>query len=226
MSVGWPADLTLYKLLMDWGSVIAGIIALIAGVIAYVAGWVQARATRQAAMMQVEADQLREQREVDALRRSLATELRQLIPQALGAHNLLKRLVTTANNPITARMIANSSQVPAAVVYPASAPKIGVLGGSDAMDIVIVYNLIEIARNGAKERIESRRPDNIDPKTVAAVADAFLKACQYAQEVLPKLRTGVPLHDSKDSDLIKRISEATVAWDAIVKNWPREGTST
>jgi hypothetical protein len=118
-------------------------------------------------------------------------------------------------------MVENSSRVPAAVVYPGSAPKIGLLGASDAMDIVTIYNLIEIARAGAAERMRSRRPDNIEPRTVAAVADAFLKACQYAREVLPKLRSGVALHDSQDAELIKRIGDAAAAWAAILKDWPK-----
>jgi hypothetical protein len=31
LQMGWPADLTLYKLLTDWGSIIGGVLALIAG---------------------------------------------------------------------------------------------------------------------------------------------------------------------------------------------------
>lgn len=207
-----------YDFFRDQGSIIAGIIALAAGIIAY-------RAALRAAKMQVTADQRRDEREVDALRRSLATELRQLIPQALKAHNLLKGLVTSATKerPLTARMVENSTRLPAAVVYPSSAPKIGLLGGSDAMNIVIIYNLIELARQGAEERMRSRTPDNISPRTVAAVADAFLKACQYAaQEVLPKFPTGIALHESADNDLIKRITEAVTAWDKILQDWPRQ----
>jgi hypothetical protein len=226
LNTGWPADLTWYKLLYDWQTIIAGVLALIAGIAAYRAGRQQARATRQAAKMQVEADQLRDEREVNVLRKSLATELRQLIPQALAAHNLLKRLVTTAtiDSPITARMVENSSRVPPAVVYSVSAPKIGLLAGSDAMDIVTIYNMIEIARGGAAERIRSRTPDNIEPRTVAAVADAFLKACQYAaQEVFPKFKTGVALHDDVDNAFLKRVTETAVAWDTLLKDWPKLG---
>jgi hypothetical protein len=224
VDMGWPADLTWYKLLTDWGSIIGGVFALIAGGTAYIAGWVQARATQQAAEMQVQADQRRDEREVDALRKSLATELRQLIGQALAAHNSLKRLVTTAttDSPITARMVESSSRVPAAVVYPGSAHKIGLLAGSDAMDVVIVYNAIEIARAAAAALIQSRTPDNISPVNVAAVADAFLKACQYAaQEVFPKFKTGVAFHDDKDNALIKIISDTTAAWNTILSDWPK-----
>lgn len=224
MDAGWPAELTWFKLLTDWGGVIGGGFALIAGGAAYIAGCVQARATRQAAKMQVDAEQRREDREVEALRKSLATEVRQLIGQALAAHNSLKILITaaTTDRPITARMVESSARVPVAVVYPGSAPKIGLLGGSDAMDMVIVYNTIEIAREAAARLTRSRTPDNITPVTVAAVADAFLKACQYAaREVFPKFRTGVALHDDKDRTLIKTISDTAVAWDTMLKGWPR-----
>jgi hypothetical protein len=34
VDIGWPANLTFYKLLTDWGSLIGGVFALTAGVIA------------------------------------------------------------------------------------------------------------------------------------------------------------------------------------------------
>ena len=49
MNIGWPADLTVYKLLTDWGSFIGGGIALVAGVLAYI-GARQAAAKQIAAM--------------------------------------------------------------------------------------------------------------------------------------------------------------------------------
>jgi hypothetical protein len=46
MDIWTPSDLTLYKLLQDQGSVIAGILALFAGLAAYCAGRQQAEAVR------------------------------------------------------------------------------------------------------------------------------------------------------------------------------------
>lgn len=221
MNMGWPSDLTIYKLLTDWGSLIGGVFALIAGAAAYIAGTMQAKAVRQAAQMQVEMMRLSEKREVDALRKSLATELRQLVGRSLGAHTSLRNLVTKTNGPITARMVDSSSRVPDAVIYPGSAPKIGLLDGSDAMDVVIVYSTIEIAREGAAEILRSRTPDDITPLNVAAVASAFLEACKYARGVLPKLKTGVAFHDDKDIGLITMIDEAASAWEATMKSWPK-----
>ncbi|SRR6266446_2142026 len=42
--MGWPADLTWYKFLTDWGSLIGGGFALIAGAALYIIGRVQADA--------------------------------------------------------------------------------------------------------------------------------------------------------------------------------------
>ena len=120
----------LYDFFRDQGSIIAGLIALAAGMIAY-------RGALFAAKMQVEAQQRRDEREVDTLRKSLAIEIRQMIGQALAAHNSLKRLVNPPTTAITARMVESSSRIPSAVVYPGNASKIGLLGGSDAIEIVI-----------------------------------------------------------------------------------------
>jgi hypothetical protein len=55
VNIGWPADLTWYKLLDDWQTMIAGVLALIAGIAAYRAGRQQANATLQASKEQVAA---------------------------------------------------------------------------------------------------------------------------------------------------------------------------
>ena len=214
MHVGWPADLSWYKLLTDWGSLIGGGIALAAGVLAYVAGVKQARATRAVSVMQQAATEQREARDLDALRKALAIELRQRIAQAFGAHNSLCRFVErmTPDSPVTARMVQASCFFPEAVIYPSTAHRIGLLGGSDATDVVIAYNLIEIGRAGAADLINSRTPDNLDLFRVLAVAEAFLQACDYAHVVLPKFRTGVPMHDSKDEELITKVGEAKRKW--------------
>lgn len=47
MNMGWPVDLTWYKLLTDWGSLIGGGFALIAGAALYMIGGVQANTVRK-----------------------------------------------------------------------------------------------------------------------------------------------------------------------------------
>jgi len=189
-----PWHYTTYLDLLDhWQALIAGVLGFAAaiGVV-----WVTLRIERR-----------KLQREMDALKKSLAVELRQQVPHALRAGLALRGLAGSCP-PITARMLQSLASVPAPMVYPATADKIGLLG-QDAMDVVIVYSLIESGRGGTTALINSRDPDNITPSTVAATAGAFLSACAYAQSVLPKLRTGVPEHDQKDAALIERIRAAT-----------------
>jgi hypothetical protein len=149
------------------------------------------------------------QRELDALRKSLAVELRQIIPSALRAGQALSDLARS-HQQITARVVDNYARVPNPQVYPATAGKIGLLG-DDAMGVVIIYSLFELGRSGAASLINSRAPDNIAPETVAAAAVPFLAACQYALSVLPKLKTGVAAHDQLDAGLIAKITAATAS---------------
>lgn len=110
----------------------------------------------------------------------------------------LVKLGSKATAPITARMVESLSRMPTPIIYPANAHKIGLLE-KDAMDVVIVYGLLDITRDGVARLITSyRTPDNISPNVVLMTAVAFPEACKYARSVLPKLRTGVGLHDDRD----------------------------
>jgi hypothetical protein len=110
-------------------------------------------------------------REMDALQKSLAVELRQQVGSALTAALSLQRLARSP--PISARMVESYVRVPAPAVYPASADKIGLLG-DDAMEVVIVYSLIALGRSATESLINSRYPDDISAVTVEATADTFL----------------------------------------------------
>jgi hypothetical protein len=179
MNIGIPPDLSWYKLLTDWGSLIGGVTALIAGITAYSAGCRQAAATRQAAQMQVEAEQRKYNQDVETVRKSLAIELRLVVERAFGTHNSLAGLISRTNGLITARMVDSSVGMPVPIVYPAVADRIALLKNA-AMDLVIIYQLVEIARDGASRLIHWRTPDDIPPQTVAAVADVHMrgKFCQ------------------------------------------------
>ena len=118
---------------------------------------------------------------LEALKKSLATEICQLASRSVGAHTSLKNLATKPSGPITARMVESLSTLPAAVIYPGSATKIGLLDTRLAMDVVTFYNLLDIGQNGAAQLVRSRTPDNITPVTVAAVADLFIVACKAAK---------------------------------------------
>lgn len=185
---------TLVDFVDHWQPLIAGLIALIAAVITV------------AVTLKVEGRKV--DRELDALRKSLAIELRQLIPGALGVHGSLTKLGAKTDEPITARMLESLSRMPAPIIYPANAHKIGLLE-KDAMDVVIVYGLLDIARDGVARLLTTyRTTDDISPKVVLKTAEAFLEACKYARSVLPKMRTGVASHDDRDAELLQIINTA------------------
>jgi hypothetical protein len=108
-------------------------------------------------------------------------------------------------------MLESLVGVPAPIVYPAVADRIGLLQ-REAMDVVIVYSLIEIGRDATRRLVQHRTPDDHPSMNVVAIAEVFFHAGLYPRGVLPRLRTGVALHDEKDTDLITSITEAGSAW--------------
>jgi hypothetical protein len=152
-------------------------------------------------------DRRQAKRELETLRKALAVELRLHIRRAFGAYDGLLGLGSMPDGPITAWKVKSKSQMAAPIIYPANAGKIGLLG-AEAMDVVIVYDLLEIARDRAALLTNYRTPDDITPALVVGTAQAFLAACSYARGVLPKLRTGDPSHDDKDEELTQQISAA------------------
>jgi len=174
-----------------WQTLLAGVIALVAAIITVV--------------VTLKVERRKVDREIDALRKSLAIELRQLVPRALGVHASLQNLGSKADGPITSKMVESLSRMPVPIDYPANAHKIGLLE-EDAMDVVIVYGLLDTARDGAARLITTyRTPDDISASVVLKTGEVFLEACKY---VLPKLRTGVATHDDRDALQIKAIGEA------------------
>ena len=75
------------------------------------------------------------------------------------------------NAPITARMVESKSRMPAPIIFLANAGKIGLL--ADAMDVLIVYTLLDDARDGVARLMTMRTPDDINPAVVMGMAEAF-----------------------------------------------------
>jgi hypothetical protein len=184
---------TILDLLDHWQALIAGGLGFAAAIVAVI--------------LTLRTERRKLQRELDALRKSLAVELRQVVPRALGAGKALRDL-GRAGQQVTARMVENYARTPTPMVFPTIGNKIGLLG-DDAMGVVIIYSLLELGRSGIVSLVNSRDPDNISPETIAASAIPFLAACEYALSVLPKLKTGVTAHDEKDAELIQNIKAAT-----------------
>jgi hypothetical protein len=176
--------------------------ALIAGALGFAAAIIVVYVT-------LRIEQRKMERELDALRKSLAVELRQHVVHALRAGKALINL-SHRDSQITARMVQSLATVPPPIIYPSVADKIGLLG-HDAMDVVIIYSLIDTGRGGVASLVNSRTPDDLTPGSLKITGDVFLNACAYAQSVLPKFTTGVAAHDEKDAALIENIGKAVSA---------------
>jgi hypothetical protein len=197
MSDPQPRHFTTWLDLVDhWQTVIAGLIALIAAIITV-------RVT-------LRVERGKADRELDALRRSIAVELRQHIATALSAYDGLNRLGSTPNPEITARTVKRASRMVAPIIYPANAGKIGLLG-AEATDVMIAYDHLEDARDRATRLVTPSTGDDVTGIPVKEMAAAFLEACEYARGVLPRLRTGDPSLDAQDEALNQKIDDALAA---------------
>jgi len=192
MNMAWRYT-TLLDLLDHWQTMIAGMTALVAAIITV-------RVT-------LAVEQRKVDRELDGLRKSLAVELRQLIPSALAAYTSLTNLGRKTDGPITTGMVQASSVIRTPLVYNSNVYRIGSLE-RDAMDVLTIYGLIETARENVRLIGKSQAPDDVSPAVVLQAAAIFLEACNYASIVLPKLRTGVAAHDDRDAELIETIRAA------------------
>ena len=182
---------------------------LIGGGLALGAGYITVRAIRKQTATAVRLEQDRVNNEVDALRKSLAVELRQQIPSALDVSNRLReRAMSTSVQSNPTRIVERLSRMPAPIIYSANAGKIGLLGG-DAMNVVIIYTHLEIARDAAIRLTTTYgTTDNISQSVILDIGEAFLEPCKYARSMLPKLRTGDTSHDATDEALIQKINDA------------------
>jgi hypothetical protein len=123
---------TWLELLDHWQTGITGVLAFAAGFgTVVVATMIIAR--RQIATA-VRLERERVLSEVDALRNSLAVELRLQIARAFEVFDALRGLSKKPDSPISARMVESKSRMPAPIIFSANAGKIGLLE-DDAMGV-------------------------------------------------------------------------------------------
>jgi hypothetical protein len=127
MPLGLPCDLTIYKLLTDWGSFIAGLLALVAGGIAYAAGLQQASATKRAMDRQLAAQTAAQAAEVANVRTALRAEVVAFVKFVIGTLDICEGIAkkTTTMPRSQANAIVRGLQEPS--VFPAVADRIAAL---------------------------------------------------------------------------------------------------
>jgi hypothetical protein len=146
---------------------------LAAGVFALGAAWLAVRAAHQ-----------RERREVEAIRLSLAVEIRHLVNILLQTHDGFGQSLRK-NQCLRADDVLKQTSRGVPVVYPATADRVGLLG-SVAPDVVIFYaNLQDL--NFAGRMTSSDPAEPVPSDALSGLMKLIKKACQSALPLLSEL---------------------------------------
>jgi hypothetical protein len=209
----WIQHCKVAQFLYDWQTLIAGILAVLAAV-----GTI--RATISSANREIEASQAqtavaqkqiettvrlereRVSSEVDALRKSLAVEIRQYIDILFKTREILRRR-SGPEKPMRARDLRCVVAFHPPTVYPASADRIGLLGPL-AVSVTSFYSTIE--RLNFTVRFLTNDPEElVSRENIEEVASLLEQACRTSLPLLSEL----PL-DERDAEIRAAISK----WDA------------
>jgi hypothetical protein len=183
----WIQHSRLDQFLYDWQTLVAGFVALIAALIAV-------RVT-----LQVERGKA--DREVDALRKSLAVEIREYIGILIKTREIL-RPFSGPEKHIQARGLRSFVVFPPPTVYPASADRIGLLGPL-AVSVVSFYSAIE--RLNFTVRFLNIDPEElVSRENIEKVTSGLEKACGTTLPWLSELS-----FDERDADFKAKIAK----WD-------------
>ena len=182
---------TLADFLDHWQALVAGLLGFGAAIVVV---WITLRIERRKA-----------DRELDALRKSLGVELRVLIINALVAHNSLMDRVKN-NTVTTGQVLSYATSLAIPIIYPANADKIGFLG-PDAMRVVAIYGLLDIARRGISS-LAQMPTANMPPNTLATIAETLRQACEKSIPMFKQFQVGDPTYDEIDNKLIESINVA------------------
>jgi hypothetical protein len=192
MNFGFPQDLTLYKLFTDWGSLFAGLIAFVAGAIAYLAGVYQARATREAANLQIAAMNQQKNEEIAQVSDAVRTEVTAFAKYVIGAVEICQQIRNGLKIPIqSARYVAKSFWGDP-IVYPAVADRVGLLPHPHAttefyMRLSEVRAMLEALRtktDPSSHMYVSPPPEFVTPDFAATIADSLITALQLARPIV------------------------------------------
>ena len=170
-----PWQFTMWLDLLDhWQTLAAGFLAMAA---ALVAGFFALKA----ASIVVQAARQQERREVEAIRLSLAVEIRHLVKVLLQTHGDFG-IVSSAGSPRADDVVkATSRGVP--VVYPATADRVGLLGCVAPYVVTFYANLKDIEYAG---RMTASGPaEHVPPDDLRALMKLIEDACR--QSALPLL---------------------------------------
>ena len=157
----WKAAQFLY----DWQNLIAGVFALAAAFFAL-------RAARR-----------KERREAEAMRKSLAVEIRRLVDILRQTHQAF--IVAVQNDlSLTVCDVEKQTARGVPVVYPATADQVGLLGHVAPYVVTFYANLRDIEFAGRMSGGAAAAPRHVSPTALRDLADLIDKACQSALPLL------------------------------------------
>ena len=213
----WIQHSRVDEFLYDWQTLIAGVLALVAG-IRHRCGdddiankQIDASreeadrviaATREQTETTVRLERERVSSEVDALRKSLAVEIRQYIDILIKTREIL-RPFSGPEKPMQARDLRSVAVFPRPTVYPASADRIGLLGPL-AVSVTSFYSTIE--RLNFTVRFLTNDPEElVSRENIEKVASLLEQACRTSLPWLSELS-----FDERDAEFRAKIAK----WDA------------
>jgi len=205
MSAPWQFT-TLLDALDHWQALLAGVLGFAAATIAVV--------------LTLRSEQRKAARDLEALRQSIGIEIRQCTAVTFGTFRLLAKLAQKEDGPITYRMVQSCAHFQDALIFPSVADKVGLLG-SEAMELLVFYNLIETVRRAVSNLENFRTPDNISPLVVAATVSSLVAVLRKGCVIIAVLKTGDNRIEERDQTLTNEIDAATAAWETVrATKWP------
>jgi hypothetical protein len=158
----------------------------------------QTKVTAEQTATTVRLEQERVSREVEAIRLSVATEIRWLLGTIIETQQVLTRL-SAGKTTTRARDVETLMEVRNPVVYPASADRIGLLGSLAPYLVAFYGNIAHLQYVG---RVTGSDPDElVQSKDLDRVARLFEQACRNSLPLLAKL----PRDEAFDADLKAKI---------------------
>jgi len=227
MPLGLPYDLSLYKLLTDWGSFIAGILALAAGVMAYLAGVRQANATREAVANQLDAEAKAQAVEVLKVRTALRAEIVAFAKFVMGALETCRGIATGETHVPMADANAIVRGLYEPTIFPAVAGQIAVLDNPHVPvqfylrieEAKSMANTFALATDPAASVFHGSAPVPFVTKANAqAIADCLITALQLGRAIVADVPASITPAEKFVTD--KTLEDIDAAMAAARETFP------
>jgi hypothetical protein len=195
----WIQHSRVDQFLYDWQTIIAGVLALVAAFGTVVAAMRVIAATREQTATTVRLERERDASEVDALRKSLAVEIREYIGILIKTREIL-RPYSGPEKPMQVRDLRSVAVFPRPTVYPASADRIGLLGPL-AVSVTSFYSTIE--RLNSTVRFLTIDPEELASReSIEKVTSLLKQACGTTLPWLSELS-----FDERDAEFKAKIAK-------------------